>query len=60
MDTGAQCTIIPSNYKGTQSINIVGVTGGSQELTVVEAEMSLTGKNWQKHPIVPWETVMTK
>ncbi|XP_071665199.1 uncharacterized protein [Patagioenas fasciata] len=52
MDTGAQCTIIPSNYKGTQSINIVGVTGGSQELTVVEAEMSLTGKNWQKHPIV--------
>ncbi|XP_071661606.1 uncharacterized protein [Patagioenas fasciata] len=38
--------------KGTQSINIVGVTGGSQELTVVEAEVSLTGKNWQKHPIV--------
>jgi len=28
------------------------VRGGSQELTVLEAEVSLTGKEWQKHPIV--------
>ena len=28
------------------------MTGGSQELTVLEAEISLTGKGWQKHPIV--------
>ncbi|RMC20460.1 hypothetical protein DUI87_01310 [Hirundo rustica rustica] len=26
--------------------------GGSQELTLLEAEVSLTGKEWQKHPIV--------
>ena len=25
---------------------------GSQGLTVLEAEISLTGKNWQKYPIV--------
>ncbi|RMB94007.1 hypothetical protein DUI87_29595 [Hirundo rustica rustica] len=29
-----------------------GVTGGSQELTLLEAKVSLTGKEWQKHPIV--------
>ncbi|RMC19193.1 hypothetical protein DUI87_03798 [Hirundo rustica rustica] len=28
------------------------VTGGSQELTLLEAEVSLTGKEWQKHSIV--------
>lgn len=28
------------------------MTGGSQELTVLEAEISLTGTDWQKHPIV--------
>ncbi|RMC18946.1 hypothetical protein DUI87_03544 [Hirundo rustica rustica] len=28
------------------------VTGGSQELTLLEAKVSLTGKEWQKHPIV--------
>ena len=43
---------MPSNHKGTESIHISGVTGGSQELTVLEAEISLTGKDWQKHPIV--------
>jgi len=36
----------------TESIYISEVTGGSQELTVLKAEISLTGKNWQKHPIV--------
>ncbi|RMC03707.1 hypothetical protein DUI87_19699 [Hirundo rustica rustica] len=37
---------------GTESISISGVTGGSQQLTVLEAEVSLTGNGWQKHPIV--------
>ncbi|RMC15748.1 hypothetical protein DUI87_07952 [Hirundo rustica rustica] len=43
---------MPSRYVGTESISISGVTGGSQQLTVLEAEVSLTGNGWQKHPIV--------
>jgi len=35
-----------------ESIRISGVTGGSQELSVSEAEVSLTGNAWQKHPTV--------
>ncbi|PKU30171.1 endogenous retrovirus group k member 19 pol [Limosa lapponica baueri] len=38
VDTGAQCTIMPSNHRGTESVTIAGVTGGSQELTVLEVE----------------------
>ncbi|RMC10437.1 hypothetical protein DUI87_13242 [Hirundo rustica rustica] len=52
VDTGSQCTLIPSEYVETEPISIAGVTGGSQELTLLEAEVSLTGKEWQKHPIV--------
>ena len=52
VDTGAQCTLMPSSYKGAEPICISGVTGGSQQLTVLEAEVSLTGNEWQKHPIV--------
>ncbi|RMC16235.1 hypothetical protein DUI87_08450 [Hirundo rustica rustica] len=52
VDTGSQCTLIPSEYVGTEPISIAGVTGGSQELTLLEAEVSLTGKEWQKHPNV--------
>ena len=52
VDTGAQCTLLPSNYIGAEPISIAGVTGGSQELTVLEAEVSLTRNEWQKHPIV--------
>ncbi|RMC17956.1 hypothetical protein DUI87_04830 [Hirundo rustica rustica] len=52
VDTGAQCTLMPSRYVGTDSISISGVTGGSQQLTVLEAEVSLTGNGWQKHPIM--------
>ena len=52
MDTGAQFTLMPSSHEGTESIRISGVTGGSEELTVLEAKISLTGKDWQKHPIV--------
>ncbi|GAB0207815.1 hypothetical protein GRJ2_003247200 [Grus japonensis] len=43
---------MPSSYKGTECISISGVTGGSQQLTLLEAEVSLTGNEWQKHPIV--------
>ena len=43
---------MPSSYKGAEPICISGVTGGSQQLTVLEAEVSLTGNEWQKHPIV--------
>ncbi|GAB0208777.1 hypothetical protein GRJ2_003343400 [Grus japonensis] len=32
--------------------DISGVTGGSQQLTLLEAEVSLTGNDWEKHPIV--------
>ncbi|PKU28139.1 hypothetical protein llap_21557 [Limosa lapponica baueri] len=52
MDTGAQCTLLPSNRKGTESVTISGMTGGSQELTVLEAEVSLTGNEWEKHSII--------
>ncbi|GAB0197689.1 hypothetical protein GRJ2_002234300 [Grus japonensis] len=52
VDTGAQCTLLPSNYEGVEPISISGVTGGSQQLTLLEAEVSLTGNEWQKHPIV--------
>ncbi|RMB88993.1 hypothetical protein DUI87_34642 [Hirundo rustica rustica] len=39
VDTGSQCTLIPSEYVGTEPISIAGVTGGSQELTLLEAEV---------------------
>ncbi|KAK4828266.1 LOW QUALITY PROTEIN: hypothetical protein QYF61_024931 [Mycteria americana] len=52
VDTGAQCTLMPSSYIGAEPICICGVTGGSQQLTVLEAEVSPTGNEWQKHPIV--------
>ena len=52
VDTVAQCTLMPSDFKGSESTCISGVTGGSQELSVLEAEVSLTGQDWQKHPIV--------
>uniref|UniRef100_A0A8B9FPQ9 ribonuclease H n=1 Tax=Amazona collaria TaxID=241587 RepID=A0A8B9FPQ9_9PSIT len=43
---------MPSSCQGVEPVYISGVTGGSQELTVLEAEISLTGREWQKHPIV--------
>ncbi|RMC15800.1 hypothetical protein DUI87_08004 [Hirundo rustica rustica] len=43
---------MPSRYVGTESIAISGVTGESQQLTVLEAKVSLTGNGWQKHPIM--------
>ncbi|KAK4806863.1 hypothetical protein QYF61_012584 [Mycteria americana] len=52
VDTGAQCTLMPSSYIGAEPICISEVTGESQQLTVLEAKVSLTGNEWQKHPIV--------
>ncbi|GAB0204053.1 hypothetical protein GRJ2_002870900 [Grus japonensis] len=43
---------MPSSHKGAEPICISGVTGGSQQLTLLEAEVSLTGNEWEKHPIV--------
>ncbi|GAB0186980.1 hypothetical protein GRJ2_001163300 [Grus japonensis] len=43
---------MPSSYEGAEPICISGETGGSQQLTLLEAEVSLTGNEWQKHPIV--------
>ncbi|KAF4790716.1 hypothetical protein TURU_138179 [Turdus rufiventris] len=37
---------------GKNPFSIAGMMGGSQELTLLEAEVSLTGREWQKHPIV--------
>lgn len=51
MDTRAQCTLIPSNYEGAEPVTISGVAGGSQKLAVSDTEVSLTVKDWQKHPI---------
>ncbi|GAB0206484.1 hypothetical protein GRJ2_003114000 [Grus japonensis] len=52
VDIDAYCTLMPSNHKEAEPICISGVTGGSQQLTLLEAEVSLTGNEWQKHPIV--------
>ncbi|GAB0209962.1 hypothetical protein GRJ2_003462400 [Grus japonensis] len=43
---------MPLSYEGVEPISISGVTGGSQQLTLLEAEVSLTGNEWEKHPIV--------
>ena len=52
VDTGAQCTLMPSSNEVEEPICISGVTEESQQLTVLEAEVSLTGNEWEKHPIV--------
>ena len=44
---------MPSGYKGAEAICMSGVTGGSQQLPVLlETEVSLTGNEWEKHPVV--------
>ncbi|KAJ7407906.1 hypothetical protein WISP_124022 [Willisornis vidua] len=42
-----------SRYVGAEShgISVSGVTGASEQLTVLEAEVSLTGNTWQNHLI---------
>ncbi|RMC20598.1 hypothetical protein DUI87_01450 [Hirundo rustica rustica] len=52
VDTGAQCTLLPSRHVGEESVSIAGVTESSQDFTLVEADVSLTGKEWKRHPIV--------
>ncbi|OPJ79376.1 hypothetical protein AV530_010999 [Patagioenas fasciata monilis] len=44
--------MMPSNHKGSVSVSIEGVTGGSKELTLLETEVSLTGNKWERHPIL--------
>ncbi|PKU32842.1 hypothetical protein llap_16852 [Limosa lapponica baueri] len=43
---------MPSNHRGEESVTVAGVTGRSQELTALEAKVSLTGNKWEKFPIV--------
>ncbi|KAK4810970.1 hypothetical protein QYF61_014442 [Mycteria americana] len=43
---------MPSSYTGAEPICISGVTGESQQLAVLEAEVSLNGNEWQKHLIM--------
>ncbi|GAB0209453.1 hypothetical protein GRJ2_003411000 [Grus japonensis] len=43
---------MPSSYGRVEPIAISGVTGGSQQLSLLEAEVSLTGNDWEKLPIV--------
>ncbi|XP_040434238.1 uncharacterized protein LOC121080348 [Falco naumanni] len=43
---------MPSSYEGAEPFSSTGMTGGSQQLTVLEAKINLTGNEWQKHPIV--------
>ncbi|KAK4830256.1 LOW QUALITY PROTEIN: hypothetical protein QYF61_009323 [Mycteria americana] len=61
VDTGAQCTLMPSSYKGAEPICISGVTGGSQQLTALEAEVGLLGmsgkaphRDWPIGSVLPW------
>lgn len=51
-DICTQCTLMSSRYMGVESISISEVTGRSQWLTVLDAEVSLAGKEWQKHPVM--------
>jgi len=44
VDTGAQCTLMPCSYKGLEPICVSGVTGRSQQLTVLDAEVK---PNWE-------------
>ncbi|RMC19580.1 hypothetical protein DUI87_03138 [Hirundo rustica rustica] len=50
--SAVQCTLLPSRHVGEESVSIAGVTGGSQDFTLVEADVSLTGNEWKRHPIV--------
>ncbi|KAJ7427642.1 hypothetical protein WISP_05259 [Willisornis vidua] len=52
VDTGAQCTLVPLEHESIETVSISGVTGGSQELSVVETDMSLMGDKREKQSIV--------
>ncbi|TRZ06671.1 hypothetical protein HGM15179_020437 [Zosterops borbonicus] len=53
---GALChelsCLSPRSSGGAEPVSITEVTGGSQQLTLLEAEVSLAGKECKKHPIV--------
>lgn len=52
VSTGAQCTLMVSSYEEVEPICIFWVTQGSQQITLLEAEVSLTGNEWYKHALV--------
>lgn len=52
VDTGAQCILIPLGHVRAEFVPVAGEIEGLQQLTLQEAEVSLTGKEWKKHPIV--------
>lgn len=52
MDSGAHCTLMPSTSKGTEPIYISEVAEGSQQIALLEDEVSLTASEYQKHRIV--------
>lgn len=43
---------MPSGYVGAESISVAGVKGGRHQLNLLEGRVSMTGKEWQKHPVV--------
>lgn len=49
---------MPLSHARAESICLPGVKVGSQWLTVLEAEISLTGNEQQKHPIVTGPKVL--
>lgn len=59
VDTDTRCTLMPPRYKGSEPVGVSGVTG-SQQLTVLEAEVSLAGDEQHEHspvasgPAHPW------
>lgn len=52
VDTRAQCPQLSSRYVGVELISISGVAMESQQLTALEAGVSLAGNEWQKHHTV--------
>ncbi|TRZ17923.1 hypothetical protein HGM15179_009193 [Zosterops borbonicus] len=50
--TGTDCTLMPSRSVGAESLSISGATEGSQQLMVLEPDVSLLGNEWQNHPIL--------
>ncbi|XP_051644219.1 uncharacterized protein LOC127471397 [Manacus candei] len=43
---------MPLEHKNTETVSISRVTGGYQELSTVQADISLTGDQWEKHSVV--------
>ncbi|RMC19178.1 hypothetical protein DUI87_03783 [Hirundo rustica rustica] len=46
-----------NTHAGEECVPIAGVTRGSQDFTLVEADVSLTGNEWKRHPTVTGQEV---